>query len=370
MDDTTIDLPEIAPNEQLDTPRKNRILGYIDCCQINGLKWTKVGVAKLYKVHRMQVDYAIKNPHPHTKKNSELKKGNARKITDKDLDAVERFIEETESDSHSVNWYDIVYRLDLNVTGGHLSKVMKPRQIATYMTTEKTLVLAKLAARRVEWCKTMLARYPKKEDWRHVRFSGEVHFGWSPEGLKDIQRRKGTRPTKEDAAKRLHYWTSCGYEFKEDLVAYETISNTNTKMSQETYIARVLQPYVCDKWSRNEPYTRWCLEEDGDSGYGTGNNSTAWQFKQFLGLSEEPGALHSVYQNCGSSPDFSIIQDSWSYPKSFVKKSPHWDATVVDELAKEGWRKIPQGWINRLVDGMPQRLQDCIDSGGQMVGGR
>jgi hypothetical protein len=166
MDDTTIDLPEIAPNEQLDTPRKNRILGYIDCCQINGLKWTKVGVAKLYKVHRMQVDYAIKNPHPHTKKNSELKKGNARKITDKDLDAVERFIEETESDSHSVNWYDIVYRLDLNVTGGHLSKVMKPRQIATYMTTEKTLVLAKLAARRVEWCKTMLARYPKKEEPR------------------------------------------------------------------------------------------------------------------------------------------------------------------------------------------------------------
>jgi hypothetical protein len=39
----------------------------------------------------------------------------------------------------------------------------------------------------------------------------------------------------------------------------------------------------------------------------------------------------------------------------------------VSELVQEGWEKVPQKWIDKLVDSMPQRLQDCIDSGGQMV---
>ena len=50
-----------------------------------------------------------------------------------------------------------------------------------------------------------------------------------------------------------------------------------------------------------------------------------------------------------------------------MRKRPHWTDKLVDELAQEAWQAMPQDWMNRLFDSMPSRLQDVIDSGGQMV---
>ena len=54
-------------------------------------------------------------------------------------------------------------------------------------------------------------------------------------------------------------------------------------------------------------------------------------------------------------------------PKDWVKKRPHWDDELVEELAQEAWKNIPQKWINDKVDSMPQRLRDVINSDGQMA---
>ena len=84
--------PELAPGKPLDTPRKNKVLGYIQCCEDHNLKWTRAAVARALKVSRQQVEYAIKNPYPRTKKNSELKRNNHRKLTNEHLDAVEQYL--------------------------------------------------------------------------------------------------------------------------------------------------------------------------------------------------------------------------------------------------------------------------------------
>ncbi len=39
----------------------------------------------------------------------------------------------------------------------------------------------------------MLERYPNPEDWDHVRFSDEVHFGWGPQGKLRVIRKPGQR---------------------------------------------------------------------------------------------------------------------------------------------------------------------------------
>jgi hypothetical protein len=36
-------------------------------------------------------------------------------------------------------------------------------------------------------------------------------------------------------------------------------------------------------------------------------------------------------------------------------------------MVQEAWARVPQDWINKLVDGSPQRLKNVIESGGQMA---
>ncbi|GAB7332738.1 hypothetical protein MBLNU13_g04479t1 [Cladosporium sp. NU13] len=119
---------ELAPGKPLDTPRKNKVLGYIQCCEDHDLKWTRVAVARALKVTRQQVEYAIKNPYPRTKKNSELKRNNHRKITPEHLDAIEQYLNTGDfGEDRILNWNEVVTRFNLNVSGAYLHEVMKPR---------------------------------------------------------------------------------------------------------------------------------------------------------------------------------------------------------------------------------------------------
>jgi hypothetical protein len=120
--------PELAPGKPLDTPRKNKVLGYIQCCEDHNLKWTRVAVAKALKVTRQQVEYAIKNPYPRTKKNSELKRNNHRKITPEHLDAIEQYLSTADfGEDRILNWNEVVARFNLNASGAYLHEIMKPR---------------------------------------------------------------------------------------------------------------------------------------------------------------------------------------------------------------------------------------------------
>jgi hypothetical protein len=120
--------PELAPGKPLDTPRKNKVLGYIQCCEDHHIKWTKAAVSRALKVSRQQVEYAVKNPYPRTKKSSELKRGNHRKVTPEELDVVMQYLTTTDFGAERIlNWNEVVAKLDLKVSGRHLHEVMKPR---------------------------------------------------------------------------------------------------------------------------------------------------------------------------------------------------------------------------------------------------
>ena len=229
----------------------------------------------------------------------------------------------------------------------------------------------------------MLQRYPNKEDWNHVRWSDETHFGWGPQGPKLILRKRGGgsryRPThiqrletktdtKDEAiTKRVHFWGAIEHNFKSNLVEYLVPSNNNGKMSQEVYVNSILNKVIIN-WPQ-EP--RWVLEEDGDSGHGNqSRENSVIQWKRDHGMEKGSKIKCSWFTNCSQSPGLALIEEAWSYPKDFVKNRPHWDDDLVRELAKKGWAALPQKWINEMVDGYPQLLQDCIDSKGQMVARR
>lgn len=364
---------------QLDTPKKNPIIGAVEFANSLGVEWTRKAVALKFKATTDQVDYALKSDTERTKKSSELKAKNHEIITERDLDEIEAWLANTDFDGHTLNWNELCVNFELNTTGQALQQRMQSRNIFSFIACDKQWVDDRTAAFRVEWCKTMKARYPNKEDWRHVRFSDEVHFGWGPEGKIRIIRCRGHSQRgapdciqrrevkdKKEPLKRLHYWGAFGYGFKMDkLIKYDVETNTNGKMTQEVYINDILNVEVVN-WLR-EP-GRWTLEEDGDSGHGKVRNDNAIEkWKRAHGMSRLRGSKHGYYFNASLSPDLSTIEDGWSHPKHYVKKRPHWDAETVNELVQEGWNAIPQKWINKLCDSMPQRLQDCVDSRGQIV---
>ena len=62
-----------------------------------------------------------------------------------------------------------------------------------YIAYRKAWVSPKLSENRITFATTILAKYPYKKDWTHVRFSDEVHFSFGPQGRTYITRKPGER---------------------------------------------------------------------------------------------------------------------------------------------------------------------------------
>lgn len=372
----------MAPH--LQTPKKNRIKGAVEFATLKGLKISNTELALLFKVSRDQVAYALQSEDERTRRRSDLKRTNAQKLTERDLDRVELFLRENGPEGHQLSWAELLDQFGFEITPRTLRDRLAKRSVFTYIAVEKPYLDEKLATLRVQWAKRMLEKYPKATDWHHVRFSDEVHFGWGPDSRKLVIRHRGngwrahpdtiyrkeTRPKNKKAlsssdTKRLHYWAAVGYNFKSPIVRYEIPSNSNGKMTQQVYVEAILEPHIA-QWCLET--NQWCLEEDNDSGHGLqGKDNLILRWKQAHGMSQNPSATHRWYANCPQSPDLAIIEDTWSYPKAYVRRRPHWDDELVDEMVREAWADLPQKWVNKLVNSMPQRLQDVITSGGQLV---
>lgn len=140
----------------------------------------------------------------------------------------------------------------------------------------KGWVSQRLAKRRLEYTRLMLERYPYKKDWKHIRFSDEVHFGLGPQGRLWIIRRPGERYCKnciqestkpdEGEKKKVQAWAAVSYNFKSLIVFYNISLNKNRKMTQQAYINQILD-LIVKPWIWHHPY--FVLEEDQDSGHGT-----------------------------------------------------------------------------------------------------
>lgn len=132
---------------------------------------------------------------------------------------------------------------------------------------------------RVEWATQMLAKYPEKENWRYIRFSNKIHFGYGPEDQLCIIRKPGTQyrydnlqhrpsPTKDNKHRLWkNCWAAVGYNFKSDIIFYDMPTNKNGKMTHRVYIDSIFEPVV-KPWL--EEGQEFVFEKDGDSRHGTG----------------------------------------------------------------------------------------------------
>ena len=87
-------------SKHLETPKKNQIRGAAKFCDDNGIKYTKKSLATTFEATRSQVDYALQSAEPRTGRWSESKKDNPKKLSKRDLDRVERVINDNSSEGH------------------------------------------------------------------------------------------------------------------------------------------------------------------------------------------------------------------------------------------------------------------------------
>lgn len=355
------------------TPKKARIQGACDFLDAKGIPYYKNDVFRFHNASKTAGYRALREPREYDGRTfhstfSETR-GRKRKLSDQDLATIERFLESNGFDGRSIPWDSLpaAAGLDIEVSGRTVRKRIGTLDFRRCIACSRAYMKPAAAKKRVEWARVMLERYPEPENWWHIRFSDETHFGFGPEEKVYVIRRPwerncpdcivSQRQPKEKDHKVLHAWAAIGHDFKSSLTWYDIPGNTNGKMTLQAYRDTILEPVV-GQWLR-EGQT-FVLEEDGDSGHGTGKSNIVKTWKEKNNLIS--------YFNCSSSPDFPPIENAWQAPKEAVKGYAHWDPDTVKELAEEGWAKLSQEKINSWVDSIPQRLKDCIQLEGQLTG--
>lgn len=208
----------------------------------------------------------------------------------------------------------------------------------------------------------------KLREWKRVRWTDEIHFGFGPERKARIIRRPGERycfdciqergePIEKDR-KRLHVWAMVGWNWKSKLHWYTT-NNDNGKMSQQVYIDSVLNAIIKPLLDAGE---KFIMQEDRDSGHGVAeNNNKVRRYKKEIGL--------EYYFNPGKSPDLSVIENAFSPLKQKLANTGHWDEASLQKRAENIWdNEVSYDYINKQIESMEDRMHEILDNEGKMLG--
>jgi hypothetical protein len=101
------------------------------------------------------------------------------------------------------------------------------------------------------------------------------------------------------------------------------------------------------------------LEEDKDSGHGTGARGPVQSYKQQIGL--------KCFFNAPGSPDLAPIENIWRCEKQGIKSIDHFDDETLVEAIKRAWKDIKQETIDRYVDSMIDRMKSLAKCDGDVT---
>lgn len=367
--------PEHIP--QPDTVKSAKIEGASECLKAKGIPHDPREIFEHFDVkQRSCYNYIAEGASARTRKHRiDLieTRGRATKMTGAQVREVDHFLEEVDikSETQRLPWQGVAWSLDLDVNAETLRRTM--REALTWGKYD-ACVQEELPQRtqddRVRWCRKNQRIHPTLKSWKRVRWSDEFHAGFGPEGQLKIFRKRGTtmlgrydnlqhvpKPTDHQMTHKVHCWAAVGWDFKTDLIFYEP-GNKNGAVSHRVYIDQILEKEV-RKWvERGDDFI---LEQDGAGGHG-GGPKARWDNPVKVWF-EEMGV--KMFFNCHDSPDLTLVENCWQAPKDFCRKTPHWDVESLKEILREGWEQVTKPFINDLVKTMPQRLHDCIESGGK-----
>lgn len=283
---------------------------------------------------------------------------------------MEDIIETTRQEGCTLTWLQLAEEAQIeDVSTRIIRETMHARGYHVCKACQVIYVDKDLAPRREKWARDMLAKYPRKEDWRQVQWSDESHASFGPQGRLNVIRKASQRghpdcvqevsEPKEKDRKRQHFQAAIRWNFKSDITFYDVPGNSNRKMTHRVYIDSILEPVVKPWLEASDDFV---LEEDGDSGHSYNKNRT----NNIVTKQKKQYGLITI-KNCAGSPDLAPIENSWQPVKHMLRSKAHWDDDTIRELIIEGWNSLKQETINAWIDDYPNRLRAVINAQGKMT---
>lgn len=369
-----------------DSARKDQLIGAIQFAESLPERHCKSDIFKQFGFSNSAGWKVLREKNTNRTIKGKETRGRKKALSDEALATLERFIETEGFDARAMKWEAMPAAagldLDHSPSGTTIRRAIQSRDFRVCMACQKKWTSQELSSTREEYCRSMLEKYPQKEDWHQMRFTGETHFSFDPQGRVPVHvhRRPWERicpdclienrqPEDElDAkhlhtTKRLHAWAAVGYNgFKDGLHWYEVPPNLPGKLNLQTYHEKILQPIV-GAWVAHGDH--FVLEEDDASGHsGRIGNNIVKQWKEQHGIV-------NVF-NCAQSPDLiaNPIEKAWRGPKNYVRRhrQPHWDEATLKSVAQDGFNAISPATVNSWIDAIPQILSDCVSMEGSITG--
>jgi hypothetical protein len=328
------------------------------------------GVSKQQGYHILRANEEDSSPErrSHNKVGPDPR-GAKHKLQTEDLDKIEDVIQEGGFDTRVCGWMEIVMEVLPEKQGLHIQTIraaMRQRGYYKCIACQKPFLTSRSLAQRREYLQ--IRRYWTLQQWRTVRFSDEVHFGQGPKRKLKVIRKRGeryhsnciqknmdNRKIKHKNDKRYHCWGAIGYNFKSDLVFYET-SNKWGKMTYEVYFEKVLKKEV-QRWLDNGD--TFILEEDQDSSHGVNKDNPVRKWKEDAGL--------EYFFNASGSPDLAPIENIWRAEKQQINTFDHFDDDTLYKAINDAWKAISFDTINRYIDSMRQRMDSLSARNGDVT---
>jgi transposase len=255
-----------------------------------------------------------------------------------------------------------------------VKRALKELRFGVYVARKKFWLHKVDMLKRKRWCRKY--RIWEKEEWRKIIWSDEVRIevGVGVGGPIRVRRRPGTghwsrylRPNFKSGRFSINFWAAYTYGSRTPLVfirrrkphEYER-KNDKGGLNARQYIAEVLEPHLLPYWKTlNGNYHHLRFMHDGAGPH------RARKVQRFLsknGIRTLGWPAHS--------PDLNPIENAWRILKQRLKKRfrqrhcrPR-NAAELRAAAQEEWGLISQRMLDKLVDTMPQRIQDVIKAKG------
>ncbi|KAJ3475623.1 hypothetical protein NLG97_g9394 [Lecanicillium saksenae] len=258
---------------------------------------------------------------------------------------------------------------------------------------EQTWVNPRQRATRVEYAKVRLGQLPEVEDWKRVRFSGVLHFGFGLNGKVRLLPRPGEKYSCpacqmeldqqpqhilsgwDHDVRRVHAWAAIGYGFRSELVFYDEQTGGKSMgiVTPAIYQDVILDQHV-QSWPVGEHVTtnadgdevrrpKVVWEEDCNPHAAGGNtidrSAEAWKDER---------RLHR-HKGCPEAPDLCLLDVIFPLSKQWTVEPGmgDWEPATLRRAARQAWAAVDQQRVNLWVELMPQRLRQVIANEGAMM---
>ncbi len=162
------------------TPIKAKVQGTIEYLQSQGVTGKNEEVFRFFGVSHSK-GYAMLDSDTNRRHHNQLDVAEHQRrkniITKDQSKEMEHILETKGLHGRALTWEQLGFEANVKASGRTVQRTMGTMDYHKCIACKKEWVDPRITNRRLEFARRMLDSCPNKNDWKHIQFSDEVHFG-------------------------------------------------------------------------------------------------------------------------------------------------------------------------------------------------